>query len=103
MSKVEAKVKVPVAEKAVAEVNAPLAEAPLYSGEAYVCPCDGRVLAIQKPGEKLATLGGEHLSKVPECPGVDEKEHGPWEPEKFQLHTVIIDKATGRATRGVRA
>ncbi len=102
MAKVEMKVKTQMAEAVTAETNAPLHEAPLYSGEAYVCPPCGRVLAIKKPGDKLATVGGEALDKVPECPGIAEKEHGPWPHEEHHLHTVMIDKATGRATRGSR-
>jgi hypothetical protein len=98
-SKVELKSKVAVAEKVAAEVNAPLHEVQLFSGEAYVCPCDGRVVAIKKPGDKLATVGGEALDAVPECPGVAEKEHGPWPVDKCDLASVMIDKATGRATR----
>lgn len=100
MAKLELKAKVPVAEKVAAEVNAPLETGPLYSGEAHICAPCGRVLAMKKPGEKLVTRGGETLDAVPECPGIAEKEHGPWAPEVFDLASVRIDLGTGRAISG---
>lgn len=99
---VEAKVEVPVAEKVAAEVNAPLHVEKLFSGVAHVCEPCGRVLGLQKPGEGLKTMGGEALDAVPECPGVGEGEHGPWPAVAFDLASVSINKATGRAVGGVR-